>query len=468
MAHEILIVDDEADIRTIIADTLGDEGYNTRVAGDADSALSAIRMRRPSLVLLDIWLEGSRIDGMGVLDAIRAEHPSVPVVMISGHGTVEIAVSAIRKGAYDFLEKPFKTDRLLLICTRAIEAARLRRENEELKFRAGVDWNMVGASAAVAHVNQMIERVAPTNSRVLITGPAGAGKEVVARLIHARSLRRDAPFVVLNCATMHPDRMEAELFGMDGAPGVRKVGTLEQAHGGTMLLDEVADMPIETQAKFLRVLQDQAVHRVNGSEPCKVDVRVIATTAKDLNALIAEGRFREDLFYRLRVVPIDVPPLRNRREDIPALARHLMTASALRAGLPPRQLGEDALAALQAYSWPGNVRQLCNVIDWLLIMTPAVETHVVSARQLPPEITGAEPPLPRLDQAAEIMTMPLREAREAFEREYLMAQISRFGGNISRTAAFIGMERSALHRKLKLLGVADAERGEARARSYDA
>ncbi|MCW5774297.1 MAG: sigma-54-dependent Fis family transcriptional regulator [Rhodospirillaceae bacterium] len=466
MAHEILIVDDEADIRTIIADTLADEGYDTRVAADADSALAAIRARRPSLVLLDIWLEGSRIDGMGVLDAIRAEHPSVPVVMISGHGTIEVAVAAIRKGAYDFLEKPFQTDRLLLVCQRAVEAARLRRENEELKFRAGVDWNMVGNSAAVAHINQMIERVAPTNSRVLITGPAGAGKEVVARLIHARSLRRDGPFVSLNCATMHPERMEGELFGVDGPQ--RKVGTLEQAHGGTMLLDEVADMPIETQAKFLRVLQDQAVQRLNGGEPCKVDVRVIATTAKNLNELIEQGRFREDLFYRLRVVPIDVPPLRNRREDIPALARHLMTAAAQRAGLPPRQLGEDAIAALQAYNWPGNVRQLCNVIDWLLIMTPATETHVVAARQLPPEILGAEAPLPRLDRAAEIMTMPLREAREAFEREYLMAQIARFGGNISRTAGFIGMERSALHRKLKLLGVADAERGEARPRNYDA
>jgi two-component system nitrogen regulation response regulator NtrX len=466
MAQEILIVDDEADIRSIIADTLADEGYDTRMAADADAALAALRARRPSLVLLDIWLEGSRIDGMGVLDAIRAEHPSVPVVMISGHGTIEVAVAAIRKGAYDFLEKPFQTDRLLLVIARAIEAARLRRENEELKFRAGVDCEMVGVSAAVAHINQMIERVAPTNSRVLVTGAAGTGKEVVARLIHARSLRRDGPFVVLNCATMHPERMEAELFGVDGEQ--RKVGTLEQAHGGTMLLDEVADMPLETQAKFLRVLQDQAVHRINGSEPCKVDARVIATTSKDLNALIEQGRFREDLFYRLRVVPIDVPPLRQRREDIPSLARHLMATASLRAGLPPRQLGEDAIAALQAYPWPGNVRQLCNVIDWLLIMTPATETHVVTARQLPPDIVGAEAPLPSLDRAAEIMTMPLREAREAFEREYLMAQIARFGGNISRTAGFIGMERSALHRKLKLLGVADADRGESRSRSYDA
>ncbi len=468
MAHEILIVDDEEDIRSIIADTLADEGYDTRVAGDADAALAAIRMRRPALVLLDIWLEGSRMDGMGVLDAIRADHPALPVVMISGHGTVEVAVAAIRKGAYDFLEKPFKTDRLLLVCARGIEAARLRRENDELRIRAGGDWSMAGSSATVAQVNQMIERVAPTNSRVLITGPAGAGKEVVARLIHARSARRDGPFVVLNCATMHPDRMEAELFGSEGPPGARKVGTLEQAHGGTLLLDEVADLPLETQGKILRMLQDHAVQRVGGSAPFKVDVRIISSTSKDLNALIAESRFREDLFYRLRVVPIDVPPLRNRREDIPALARQLMASAALRAGLAPRQLGEDALAALQAYSWPGNVRQLCNVIDWLLIMTPSGEGHVISARQLPPEITGAEPPLPRLDRAAEIMTMPLREAREAFEREYLMAQIARFGGNISRTAAFIGMERSALHRKLKLLGVAEAERGEARARSYDA
>ncbi len=467
MAHEILIVDDEEDIRTIIADTLRDEGYESRVAGDADAALGAIRTRRPALVLLDIWLEGSSIDGMGVLDAVRAEHPSIPVVMISGIGTVELAVSAIRKGAYDFIEKPFKTDRLLLVIERAIETTRLKRENAELKFRAGVELELAGASPAIMQVNQMIDRVAPSNSRVLITGAAGAGKEVVARIIHARSARADGPFVVLNCATMHPDRMEAELFGTEGGSGPRKVGTLEQAHGGTLLLDEVSDMPLETQAKILRVLQDQLVQRVGGTEPFKVDVRIIASTARDLQALIEQGRFREDLFYRLRVVPIDVPPLRNRREDIPALARSLMAMAAQRSGLAPRTLGGDALTALQAHSWPGNVRQLSNTVDWLLIMTPAEERHI-SVRHLPPEITGQDAPLPRLDRGAEIMTMPLRDAREAFERDYLLAQLARFDGNISRTAAFIGMERSALHRKLKLLGVADVDRLEVRSRSYDA
>ncbi len=407
------------------------------------------------------------MDGLAVLDAVRREHATLPVVMISGHGNVEIAVNAIRKGAYDFIEKPFKTDRLLLVIERAVENARLKRENEELKTRAGVEPALIGSSPLMNQVNQMIDRVAPTNSRVLITGAAGVGKEVVARLIHARSNRSQGPFVVLNCATMHPDRIEAELLGSDGPSEATRVGTLEQAHGGTLLLDEVADMPIETQGKILRVLQDQTVQRIGGSQPFKVDIRVIASTAKDLQAMIAEGRFREDLFYRLRVVPIEVPPLRDRRDDIPALARHIMSAAALRAGLPPRTLGKDAIAALQAYSWPGNVRQLSNVMDWLLIMTPP-DDRPIGAQQLPPEIIGRETPLPRIDRAAELMTMPLREAREAFEREYLLAQIARFGGNISRTAAFIGMERSALHRKLKLLGVAMADRNEPRPRSFDA
>jgi two-component system nitrogen regulation response regulator NtrX len=466
MAHEILIVDDEDDIRSIIADTLADEGYETRGAADADSALAAIRMRRPALVLLDVWLEGSRIDGIGVLEAVRAEHPNLPIVMISGHGTVELAVDAIRKGAYDFIEKPFKTDRLLLVLDRAIENARLKRENEELRFRAGADLSLIGTSSAITQVTQMIERVAPSNSRVLISGAPGTGKEVVARLIHARSARAAGPFVVLNCATMHPDRMEIELFGSDG-PGPRKVGTLEQAHGGTLLLDEVADMPLETQAKILRVLQDQLVQRVGGTSSFRVDVRVVASTAKDLHALIENGRFREDLFYRLRVVPVEVPPLRNRREDIPALARHLIAAAAQRAGQPARAFSAEALAAMQAYSWPGNVRQLCNVVDWLLIMTPP-DVSAISVRHLPPEITGSDVGLPRVDRSAELMTLGLREARESFERDYLLAQLARFDGNISRTASYIGMERSALHRKLKLLGVADADRAEVRARSYDA
>ena len=470
MAPDILIVDDEADIRTLIADTLSDEGYDARAAGNADAALAAIRQRRPSLVLLDIWLEGSRMDGMELLDTIRADHPDLPVVMISGHGTVELAVSAIRKGAYDFIEKPFKTDRLLLVLRRATENARLKREIAELRGRAGPVPELIGHSSLAAQLRQTVERVAPSNSRVLIVGPSGAGKETVARLIHSRSARADAPFVVLNCATLHPERIEAELFGQESPDHLPKVGILEKAHGGTLLLDEVADLPLETQGKMLRVLQDQPFTRLGGATPIAVNVRILASSGKDLTTLIAEGKFREDLFYRLRVVPVEVPPLSSRREDIPALARHLMERAAQRAGLPPRRLGEDAIAALQAYPWPGNVRQLSNAMDWLVIMTPADPATIVTASMLPSDITGAAVDLPRWDRTAEIMALPLREARETFEREYLLAQIARFGGNISRTAAYVGMERSALHRKLRSLGLSDPDRGgeTARPRAFDA
>jgi two-component system, NtrC family, nitrogen regulation response regulator NtrX len=457
MAHDILIVDDEADIRALIAGILEDEGYKTREAGSSDEALEGIRARRPSLVVQDIWLQGSRLDGLGVLEAVKRDHPEVPVVMISGHGTIETAVQAIRVGAYDFIEKPFQADRLLLVVERAIEAARLRRENEELRLRSGSAGEVIGTSPHVLQVRQAIDRVAPTNSRVLVTGPAGSGKEVVSRLIHAHSRRADGPFVVLNCAAMHPDRMEIELFGTehaaDGPGSPRKIGTFEQAHGGTLLLDEVADMPLETQGKIVRVLQDQMFERVGGGKRVEVDVRVIASTNRDLPSEMAAGRFREDLYYRLNVVPVRMPSLRERREDIPLLARHFMQVAAQGAGVQARPLGADALAALQAYDWPGNVRQLRNVMDWLLIMAPGDSREAVRADMLPPEIGAITPAVLRWEKSSEIMTLPLREARELFEREYLLAQINRFAGNVSRTAAFVGMERSALHRKLKLLGV---------------
>ncbi|MBI5164370.1 MAG: sigma-54-dependent Fis family transcriptional regulator [Magnetospirillum sp.] len=457
MAHDILIVDDEADIRGLIADILKDEGYATREAGSSDAALEAVRDRRPSLVIQDIWLQGSQLDGLGILERIKRDHPDVPVLMISGHGTIETAVEAIKHGAYDFIEKPFKTDRLLLMVDRAIEAARLRRENRELRLRAGSSGDLIGSSASIALVRQQVDKAAPTNSRVLIMGPAGSGKEVVARLIHSRSRRSDQPFVVINCAAMHPDRMEVELFGTEhaaeeGEPS-RKTGTFEQAHGGTLVLDEVADMPLETQGKIVRVLQDQTFERVGGAKRVEVDVRVIATTNRDLQTEMAAGRFREDLFYRLNVVPVKVASLRERREDIPQLARHFMDMAALAAGASSRPLGEDALAALQAYDWPGNARQLRNVMDWLLIMAPGDGRELIRADMLPAEIGAITPAVLRWEKSSEIMTLPLREARELFEREYLLAQINRFAGNISRTAAFVGMERSALHRKLKLLGV---------------
>jgi two-component system nitrogen regulation response regulator NtrX len=457
MAHDILIVDDEPDIRMLVTGILRDEGYETREAADSDQAIAAFRARRPSLVILDVWLQGSKLDGLQILETMHREEPVVPVVMISGHGTIETAVQAIQQGAYDFIEKPFKADRLLLVVRRAIEAAQLKRENSELRLRAGAEAEMVGASHVIRELRSAIEKVAPTGSRVLITGPAGAGKEVVARMIHARSRRSEGPFMVLNCATLNPGRLEDELFGVEAGPDPmvqpRRAGTLEHAHGGTLLLDEVADMPLETQGKIVRVLQDQSFERIGGVTRVKVDVRVIATTNRDLAAEITAGRFREDLFYRLNVVPLRVPALRERRDDIPLLARHFLARSAETSGLPLRDLAEDALAVLQAYDWPGNVRQLRNLMDWLLIMAPGEAKEPIRAEHLPPDIGAAAPPVLRPDRSGEIMALPLREARELFEKQYLLAQLNRFGGNISRTANFVGMERSALHRKLKSLGV---------------
>jgi two-component system nitrogen regulation response regulator NtrX len=462
MALDILIVDDEADIRMLIAGTLEDEGYSTREAAEADGALGAIRARLPNLVVLDIWLQDSALDGIELLDVIAKDYPGLPVVMISGHGNIETAVAAIKKGAYDFIEKPFKSGRLLVVVERAIEAARLKREFEALKRRAGGEAELIGTSQPASQLRQAIQRVGPTSSRVLITGPAGCGKEVVARLIHKRSPRAHGPFIVLNCATMHPDRMEMELFGEapepGGGNGPSKIGTFEQAHGGTLLLDEVANMPAETQGKIVRVLQDQSFARVGGAARVEVDVRVIATSNRDLQSEMASGRFREDLYYRLNVVPIDVPALRGRRADIPDLAEHLMQRSASLAGIPPRPIGPDAMAALQSYAWPGNVRQLGNVIDWLLIMAPGSTQTPITSDMLPPDLRAEAPMSSQWDRGGEIMSLPLREAREIFEREYLAAQVSRFGGNISRTAEFVGMERSALHRKLKSLGVPSSDK----------
>jgi len=460
MAADILIVDDEADIRMLIDGVLRDEGYLTRQAANADDAIAAFHARRPSLVVLDIWLRNSRLDGLGILEALHREQPHVPVVMISGHGTIETAVNAIQLGAYDFIEKPFKADRLLLIVRRALEAARLAAENAELRLRAGAESQLIGESAALQAIRAAVERVAPTGSRVLVTGPAGAGKEVASRMLHALSRRADQPFVALNCATLNPARFEEELFGVEAAAGEpRRAGVLERAHGGTLLLDEVADMPLETQGKIVRALQDQAFQRVGGSARVSVDVRVITTTNRDLQAEIAGGRFREDLFYRLAVVPLQIPALRQRREDVPVLAQYFLTRAAESAGMAPRILAADAVAALQAYDWPGNVRQLRNLMDWLLIMAPGSAVDAIRADVLPPEISSHAPRLLSLDPAADMMGLTLREARDLFEIQYLQAQLVRLGGNISRTAAFVGMERSALHRKLKQLGVTTEERG---------
>jgi two-component system, NtrC family, nitrogen regulation response regulator NtrX len=462
MAQDILIVDDEPDIRLLIDGILRDEGYETRGAGDSDAAIAAFRMRRPSLVILDVWLQGSRLDGLGLLELFHSEEPQVPVVMISGHGTIEMAVTAIQQAAYDFIEKPFQSDRLLLSVRRALEAAALARENAELRLRVGPENRLTGDSVAAGVLRAGVEKVAPTGSRVLIHGPAGSGKEVVARMVHARSRRADGPFVVLNCATLAPTRFEEELFGLeagsDPMASPRRAGVLERAHGGTLLLDEVSDMPLETQGKIVRALQDQTFERLGGSQRVKVDVRVLSTTNRDLHQEIAGGRFREDLFYRLAVVPLKVPALKDRREDIPPLAELFMVRSAETSGMPARELSADAVAALQAYDWPGNVRQLRNLMDWLLIMAPGGAADAIRADMLPPEIGAGAQALLTIDPTADIMGLALREARDLFETQYLQAQLLRFGGNISRTAQFVGMERSALHRKLKQLGVNSDEK----------
>ncbi len=447
---EILVVDDEEDIRDLVSGILRDEGFETRVAADSDSALGAMRQRRPQLAILDIWLQGSRLDGIQVLDTIKREQPDLPVVMISGHGTIETAVASIKKGAYDFIEKPFKADRLIHVVGRALKSARLKREVQELKLKAGDNSELVGQSSAISQLRQLIEKIAPTNSRVLITGPSGSGKEVVARLIHARSRRAANAFVAINCATMEPDRIEVELFGIESGDGPRKTGLFELAHNGTLFLDEVAEMPLETQGKILRVLVDQTFQRVGGTTRVQVDARLVSCTTRDPRAEIAAGRFREDLYHRLNVVPVRVPSLAEHRDDVPALVAHFMKRLSAASGLPTREIGDDAMAVLQAHTWPGNVRQLRNIVERLLILASDDAAQAVSADLLPADL-GANAPWGGGGDL--VISLPLREAREIFERDYLMAQINRFGGNISRTAAFIGMERSALHRKLKSLGV---------------
>ncbi len=458
MALEILIVDDERDIRELVAGVLGDEGYACRTAADSTAALAAIDERRPSLVLLDVWLHGSEMDGLELLDEIKVREPDLPVIIFSGHGNIDTAVSAVGRGAMDFIEKPFEAERLLLLVERATETERLRRENTRLRQGEDEAGEFTGNSSVINAVRATLKRVANTGSRVLISGPAGAGKEVAARLLHAWSTRSENAFVIVNSARITPDRFEHELFGEEADGKQVRPGLLEMADGGTLYLDEVADMPLSTQARILRVLTEQSFVRVGGTRQIGVDVRVVSSTSRDLSEEMAEGRFREDLFYRLNVVPVSIPSLADRRDDIPALAEHFFTRYSNDQGIAPPTISEEAMAALQAYDWPGNVRQLRNVVERTIIMTPRDRLTTVETDMLPSELTGGR--MAASGQGlSSMMGVPLREARESFEREYLTIQIRRFSGNISKTATFIGMERSALHRKLKLLGM--AERREA-------
>jgi two-component system nitrogen regulation response regulator NtrX len=455
MALDILIVDDERDIRELVAGVLSDEGYECRTAGDSQAALDAIDQRRPSLVLLDVWLHGSPMDGLEVLDAIKTREPELPVIIFSGHGNIDTAVSAIGRGAMDFIEKPFEAERLLLLVARATETERLRRENAQLRQGFTIADEFTGNSTAINQVRATLKRVANTGSRLLISGPAGSGKEVAARLLHSWSPRAGNAFVSVNSARITPERFEQELFGEEAGGKLIRPGLLETADGGTLYFDEVADMPLSTQARILRVLTEQSFVRVGGNRQIRVDVRVVSSTARDLEKEIAERRFREDLFYRLNVVPVRLPSLSERREDIPSLVDHFFARYAADNGIPPPEVSVEAMAALQSYEWPGNVRQLRNVIERTTILTPRERLARIDADMLPGEVLSGR--MNGDSGLSNLMGVPLREARENFEREYLRVQIRRFSGNISKTAAFIGMERSALHRKLKLLGMGERD-----------
>lgn len=458
MALDILIVDDERDICDLVAGVMEDEGYEARTASNSDAALEAIRQRRPSLALIDVWLQGSRLDGLGLVEEIKKFDPTLPIIVISGHGGLDTAVAAIKRGAFDFIEKPFEAERLLHLVARATENERLKFEYEQLREKAGPAYEITGSSAAINNVRATLKRVANTGSRVLITGAAGVGKEVAARVLHGWSSRAAAPFRVISSARMDPETVELELFGSESADGSIRAGLLEQAHGGTLFLDEVADMPLTTQAKILRVLTDQSFTRVGGRTMIRVDVRIISGSARDLTTEIAERRFREDLYYRLNVVPVHIPPLKERRDDIVALCEHFIGRFASERRIPPPDISVEAIAALQAYDWPGNVRELRNVIERVMILAPSDRLGRIDSDMLPSELVRGGVDI--LPATGAVTSIPLKEARENFEREYLRIQISRFSGNISRTANFIGMERSALHRKLKLLGLTDNPDGE--------
>lgn len=469
MSVDILVVDDEDDIRNLMKGILEDEGYSVRTAHNSDKAYAAIEEHMPRLLILDIWLQGSEHDGMQILETVKSRHPFMPVLMISGHGTIETAVSAIKQGAYDFIEKPFKSDRLLLMIQRALENASLKLENASLRQKVDANYKLLGASPAVQGLQQVLKRVSPTNSRILLTGEPGCGKEVAARFVHHNSSRAAKPFMVLSCANLRPERLEIELFGVEGrgegdAP---YIGLLEKVNGGTLLLDEVSDMPLETQGKIVRVLQNQSFHKIGSEKPIEVDVRIIASTNKNLEQQIAEGRFRQDLYYRLNVVPVAVPTLRERQQDIPVLAQYFAENIASQSGMGIPSFHEKALKSMQKYSWPGNIRQLKNVVEWMMIMRGPSGEAGYDVADLPPEVSG----LAGLDTGVtaaldktlllndELMGLGLRDARESFEKLYLSAQIEKFNGNVSKTAQFIGMERSALHRKLKSLDIGLGERG---------
>jgi two-component system, NtrC family, nitrogen regulation response regulator NtrX len=450
--HNILIVDDESSIRQSLRGVLEDEGYKVSAAESGETCLEVLRKRAFDVVLLDVWLPG--MDGLETLEKIRETDNAPEVIMISGHGTIETAVRATKLGAYDFLEKPLSVDKTLILLKNAIDAKRLRLENRDLKKQLTPRSVIVGESIPMKALRQQIQLMAPTNGRVLVYGESGTGKELVAHAIHAQSLRKDEMFVEVNCAAIPEDLIESELFGHRKgtfpAATLDKEGKFQKAHGGTLFLDEIGDMSLKTQSKVLRTLEEQRFTPVGSDEPITVDVRVIASTNKDLEEEISRGNFREDLFYRLNVIPFSVPPLRERQEDVPLLARHFLKEFSAAYGRRPREISDDAIETLMRYSWPGNVRELRNVIERIVIMNPT--TTRFDRKHLPPLVhrDGS-----RGAAGSEFST--LHQARAAYERDYILKKLDENHGNVSRTAEVLGLERSHLYRKMKTLGIAAKE-----------
>ncbi len=450
--HNILIVDDESTIRQSLQGVLEDEGYQISLAESGEECLEILRKREFDLALLDVWLPG--MDGLETLEKIREIENAPEIIMISGHGTIETAVRATKMGAYDFLEKPLSIDKTVILIKHAIDARRLRQENRDLKRQLAPRGVIAGESIPMKALRQQIQIMAPTNGRVLIYGESGTGKELVANAIHANSLRKDETFVEVNCAAIPEDLIESELFGhrRGSFPSANndKEGKLQKAHGGTLFLDEIGDMSLKTQSKVLRTLDEQRFSPLGSEEPITVDVRVIASTNKDLEEEISKGNFREDLFYRLNVIPFSVPPLRERKEDIPLLARYFLKDFSATYGRRPREITDDAIDTLMRYSWPGNVRELRNVIERIVIMNPT--TTRFERKHLPPLVyrDGTR-------RAAGVEFSTLHQARSAYERDYILKKMDENHGNVSRTAEVLGLERSHLYRKMKTLGISVKE-----------
>lgn len=454
---DIMVIEDEADIRELISDILKDEGFNVRLAANSAKAFELISEKIPSAIILDIWLQRSELDGLGILEIVKKRYPLLPIIIISGHGTIETAVNAIKMGAYDYLEKPFTQDKLLIMLKRACEVAKLKRENFDLKSKVADRYEIIGNSAAINKLKSEIDKVAPTSGRIMITGEAGSGKELAARLIHKKSKRTYNPFIVYNPTGLSVEKIQKDLFGdyeNNFAGSIsRKLSVLEAAHNGTLYIDEVGDLPLTIQTKLLRFLQDSMFERPSNGQSIKLDIRLITSTSKNLQNDINNGKFRQDLFYRLNVVPLKVPSLAERKDDIPLLVIYFLKYLAKFSGLPERHFADESTAALQAYNWPGNIRQLRNVVEWTLIMNPGNAGNLIKHEMLPNDITSNTINIIKTENNMDMMSMPLREAREIFEKQYLIAQMSRFNNNISKTSLFVGMERSALHRKLKLLNI---------------